>query len=210
MRKVISMMLVLAMVLTLASFPAFADGTAITLKGASIRLANADLTAGLRFGATLNKEAVGIENRTWYPGIDGIEVGMFLLPVEMLDEGETLIDYLENGGEEALKIEALKGLSQDGATLTYTAVLTGIPEDSYNWAIAATPYVYVDGEYTYYEENSKSYAQVAQAAIDSYNDGNPNNLSAEDVLALEEIVEIADSNEEPAGPHRHHRNSRKL
>ena len=150
MRKVLSLMLVLAMVLTLASFPAFADGTAITLKGANIRLANADLAAGLRFGATLNKEAVGIENRTWHPGIDGIEVGMFLLPVELLGEGETLIDYLENGGEEALKVEARKSLSQDATTLTYTAVLIGIPEKSYNWEIAATPYVYVDGEYTYY------------------------------------------------------------
>ena len=170
---------------------------AITLNGATIRLASARYSAGLRFGATLSKEAIGIEGRTWYPGIERTEIGMYLLPTEMLGEDETLADYLENGGTEALKIVAKAAYAQNSATITYTAVLTGIPEDSYDWEVAAVPYILVDGEYTYYEEANKSYAQVAQAAIDSYNNGNPNNITPNQLTSLQEIVDIADSYKEP-------------
>ena len=83
---------------------------------------------------------------------------------------------------------AKKVLAQDDTSIAYTAVLTNIPNDDFDRKIVAAPYVTRNGETTYYDEISKSYIDVALAAINSYENGNPNNLSVEQYEVLKEIA----------------------
>ena len=84
-------------------------------------------------------------------------------------------------------------MTQDDNTIEYTAVLIDIPETAWDRVIVAVPYVLVDGQYIYFEEREQSYAGVAQAAIDSYLNGNPNNISEEQYEELLEIVDKANA-----------------
>ena len=170
---------------------------AVTLMGANIRLETYDLPAGLRFGAKLDKTLLGIEGDWTYGDASGIEFGMYLLPTNIITEGKTFVDYLNSGGQEiALKVPAKKILSQNDTYITYTAVLIDIPESDFGRAIAAVPYVTKNGETTYYNETAKSYIDVALAAINSYENGNPNNITLDQYNELKIIVGDTE-NEEP-------------
>ena len=133
----------------------------ISLLGASIRLENNGISAGLRFGATIDKSLIDFDSSS-------AEFGMYLLPSSMLKAGETLSEYLKDGEKDSLKIAARKILEQDDSTITYTAVLTNIPESAYNLEIAALPYAVVDGKTIYFDEIRRSYAGVAHTVVENY------------------------------------------
>ncbi len=160
---------------------------AITLMGANIRLEEEGLSAGLRFGARVDKEMLGIEGE-WHYASSDLEFGMYLLPEDKLADGQTLADYLKGGEQSALKVVAKKILAQDESSITYTAVLIDIPEDDFDRKIVAVPYVTINGETEYFNENTKSYVDVAYAAMKSYENGNPNKLSVEQYEVLKEIA----------------------
>ncbi len=195
MKKVLSLVLILSLALTMASFPAFAEGgNAVELLGANIRLTSSGYSAGIRFGATLDKASVGITNYWTYDTSD-VEFGMYLLPADLLEEGQTLTEYVANGGDKALKVVATKYSKQTEDELEFTAVLVDIPTTAYNREIVAVPYVIMSGETeaTYYEETSDSYVGVAKKAIES------GDFSGDDLADLEDIVATVEP-EVPAEP----------
>ena len=162
----------------------------VTALGANIRLEGNGLSAGIRFGADVDKALAGIEGTYTYADDAEVKFGMFLLPEEMLGENDTLTAYLEaqeDGIGDALDIVARNILAQDDDMIQYTAVLIDIPETAWDQTIVAVPYMLVDGAYTYFEEKTQSYVGVAEKAIASYNSGNPNGITVDqynDLLAI--------------------------
>ena len=132
----------------------------ITSLGASIRLEKGNTPAGLRFGARIDKSLLGNEGNSEY--------GFYLLPSYMLEAGETLVEYLKDGEGETLKVVARRILEQDESTITYTAVITNIPESAYSQEIVAVPYAVIDEETVYFDEMRKSFAGVAHTAIEHH------------------------------------------
>ena len=155
--------------------------------GANIRLETAELTAGLRFGAEVDKIKAGIIGEYVYSEDANVKLGMFLLPAEKLAEGETLVDYVNAGKEGVLDVPAKKIYAQDDQTITYTAVLVDIPEAAYQTEIVAVPYAVKNGKTVYFEQKQKSYAGVAKAAIDAHKAGTIT-LSQEQIDTLTAIV----------------------
>ena len=178
---------------------------AVNALGASIRLESEGVVPGLRFGAKVDKTVLGIEGDWSYGDDSDIEFGMYVIPKDQLSADTTLVDFLNGGGQEtALKIPARKILSQDETQIVYSTVLVGITEENFNRKIAAVPYVIKGGETTYFDEMSKSYLDVAVAAINSYENGNPNNITSDQYDALKLIVGDTEEEEEPSvpvGPH---------
>ena len=161
----------------------------LVVKGGQIRLPNDKVSAGLRFGATLQKSFLGIEGDYRYDANADATFGMFVMPKDLLAKGQTLASYLAANDYEgqALKVPATKIYAQDDATVTFTAVLTNIPAVDYGRDIVAVAYVCIDGKYAFANEVTKNYMGVAQAVADSYKAGSVN-LTATQLAALEEIV----------------------
>ena len=122
----------------------------ISTLGANIRLESDELSAGIRFGATIDKALLDVEGEWKYSPDSNTEFGMYLLPANKLEAGQTLAEYLRDGGKDALKIVAKNILAQDKTTITYTAVLIDIPKSEYNRNIVAIPYVTSENITTYY------------------------------------------------------------
>ena len=134
-------------------------------EGGSIRLAvDAEkIKSGLRFAATVVKYNLGIEGDYAYSNDAEMRFGMFLIPEDML-EGKTLVEYLKGGVQQALDVPARRIYEQDDDYVTYTAVITDIPEKDYDREIVALPYMLQNGEYTYFDEMTRNYKGVALAA----------------------------------------------
>ena len=133
-------------------------------KGAQMRLDNGTVTAGLRFATTIDKATYGIGESYSYAENNGVTFGMYLLPTDKLGEYSTLLDYINaNTLGDAVKVEGVHVYSQDANTLTYTAVLTQIPEAGYNRAVVALPYVISNENTVYGTEMTRSYYSVAKA-----------------------------------------------
>ena len=134
-------------------------------EGGSIRLAvDAEkIKSGLRFAATVVKYNLGIEGDYAYSDDAEMKFGMFLIPEDML-EGKTLAEYLKGGVQQALDVPARRIYEQDDDYVTYTAVITDIPEKDYDREIVALPYMLQNGEYTYFDEMTRNYKGVALAA----------------------------------------------
>jgi len=144
--------------------------------GASIRLEENGLSAGLRFAAKVNKALAGIDGTYTYSDNAEIKFGMYLLPKEMLGEHLTLTAYLANGVQDALDVPAKNILAQDDDIIQYTAVLTDIPTSARLQEIIAVPYMVKNGNYAYYNELTRSYSGVAGTALaTTYN---PNTITA--------------------------------
>ena len=173
---------------TVSSLPN--EDQVILSKGGQIRIEDADndITAGLRFGASIIKMNTGIEGKYVYSDNADIKFGMFMLPKDLLG-GKTLTEYLANGVQKALDVPAKKILSQDENFITFTAVLTDIPATAYSREITAVPYVLQDGVYTYFDEMTRSYKGVATSALETTY--NPNTITAmadsEEKTALREV-----------------------
>lgn len=167
--------------------------------GANIRLATETVSAGLRFGATVNKADLLIEGDYVYDEASDVQLGMYLLPAEMLAESETLEDYIAAGKPEVLDVPAKKVYAQDDETITFTAVLVDIPAEAYAKEIVAVPYVKVAEDVTYFEEKDQSYTGVAQAAFDA-NEAGTITLTEDQLKALKDILGIEDEPEVPEEP----------
>ena len=144
--------------------------TAISNKGANIRLEAENITPGLRFASTLSKADLGIEGDYIYDANADVTFGMLLLPKEILeDTAYSTVDKLFMSGEsnDIAKVVGKKVYEQNDTTLTYTAVLIDIPEESWAMTICAVPYVFKDGEYYFGAQMENSYYKVAKAARSS-------------------------------------------
>ena len=156
-------------------------GNNLVSGGASIRLPDESIVAGMRFRATITKSFIDEYESMTY--------GMFMLPASLLSEGQTLASYLAaNSYEgEALKIPAVNIWEETDTAITYTAVLTSIPATAYTQDIVAVPYVCADGEYAFGTEMTRNYKQVADATAAAYEAGNLQ-LTATQKSLLEAVV----------------------
>lgn len=140
---------------------------AATSGGANIRIQSGEIPAGLRFATTVNKADLGIEGDYEYSEDADIIFGTFMIPKRILDKTEydTLQALVESGNTtDVLNVVAKRVYAQDDETLTYTAVLTNIPDKGLVTEIVALPYVLVDGTYYFAEQSSNSYYNVATSA----------------------------------------------
>ena len=144
--------------------------TALSNKGANIRLESDEMKAGLRFASTISKAELGIDGEYIYSEDADVTFGMFMLPKSLLkDSGYATIKELYESGKQNQILDAVakRIWQQDEATLTYTAVLTDIPEDNWVSTICAVPYVLKNGKYYFGTQMEKSYYDVAKAARNS-------------------------------------------
>ena len=144
--------------------------TALSNKGANIRLESDEMKAGLRFASTISKAELGIVGDYTYSADADVAFGMFMLPKSLLkDSGYATIKELYESGKQNQILDAVakRIWQQDEATLTYTAVLTDIPEDNWVSTICAVPYVLKNGKYYFGAQMEKSYYDVAKAARNS-------------------------------------------
>ncbi len=187
--------------------------TAVESNGANIRVGTQDTTAGLRFAATLTKEALGIDGKYSYAEDGDMTFGMLLLPTYLLEESgyATLGEYFTSSNTTPiLDIVAKKIWAQDDDLITYTAVITDIPSNKWDVQIEAVPYMLKDGEYYFAETDKmeKSYYDVAKAARETdYTDSkiatitDPTEKAAAQKIAdnLDIIIESVE-NPDPDGP----------
>lgn len=168
----------------------------IYANGGNIKLysTSTDGKAAIRFAATVVKYNLGIEETYSYTEDALFKFGMFLLPKAMLGTSQTLTDYIKNGGEMVLDIPAKKIYSQNDKYITFTAVLTEIPENKYNSDIVSVPYMLKDGEYTYFEEMTDSYLGVAKKARSTtYSDYVILNMTGDQRIIFEEVAALLDT-----------------
>ena len=147
-KKICSFLLILSMLLSLSLFtiPASADTPTLSVLGASIRTEGVQ---GLRFVGKVKKSAFSLtigENANF---------GILLIPQSSVSAGT----QITNTTSSVQIVPAKKLLSQasvESLSLTYdpayyyfSAVLTGIPEESYGTEIIARAYVKNGGNYTY-------------------------------------------------------------
>ena len=144
--------------------------TALSNNGANIRLESSKTKEGLRFASTISKAELGIVGEYIYSEDADVTFGMFMLPKSLLkDSGYTTIKELYESGKQNQIYDAVakKIWQQDEATLTYTAVLTDIPEENWVTTICAVPYVLKNGKYYFGAQMERSYYDVAKAARNS-------------------------------------------
>ena len=161
-------------------------------EGANIRIQSGEIPAGLRFATTVNKADLGIEGDYEYSEDADIIFGTFMIPKRILDKTEydTLQALVESGNTtDVLDVVAKKLYAQDDETLTYTAVLTGIPDKGLVTEIVALPYVLVDRTYYFAEQSSNSYYNVAISARDTtYSDNAIDAITDPDEKAAAQAV----------------------
>ncbi len=160
----------------------------IGAKGGQIRLPEGSISAGIRFGATVLKETVGIEGDYKYDPNATTTFGMFVIPQDILG-GATFADYLvaNNYAGQALKVPAERIYSEDNYSVTYTAVLVGIPNTEYDRDIVAIPYVCINGTYIFSSEIVRNYAEVAASVATAYEAGEIS-LSETQITLIEDII----------------------
>ncbi len=143
---------------------------AVSNKGSNIRLESENTTTGLRFASTLSKTQLGIEGDYVYAEDADVIFGMLLLPKDLLEDTEysTIEELFKSGAENSIfDIKAKKIWAQDETSLTYTAVITDIPEEDWARPIYAVPYMLKGGSYFFGEQMENSYYGVTKAARES-------------------------------------------
>ena len=172
-----------------ATFYGAKNASGLTSKGAQMRLDNGTVTAGLRFATTIDKATFGIGESYSYADNNDVTFGMYLLPKDKLGEYSTLLDYINaNTMGEAVNVVGKNVYSQDANELTYTAVLTQIPEASYNCDVVALPYVISNGNTVYGTEMTRSYYSVAKAMRTSGAE-----LTEAQIAALDAIINAVEN-----------------
>ncbi len=132
----------------------------LTMLGGSVRLIE---PYGLRFGVQLLKDEVYKEHKDSI-----ISYGTLIIPEAILDGGELT---LNTPGVKIVPADVL--YSSDSGQLTYTGVVTDIPESAFVSEIAGRGYlVYLDGNgcerVAYTEQISRSYYSVVSSAYERY------------------------------------------
>ena len=157
------------------------EAFAVTL-GGQIRLPEGNVTAGLRFGATIMKDLIN----------EGDTYGMFMLPAEKITAAgkATLVDYLETVEDfgVALDVPAARLYAEDDHSVTFTAVLVEIPAGKYSQDIVAVPYICdAEGNYTFFAEETRSYLTVATRVATAYENGEIE-LTTEQIALIETVI----------------------
>ncbi len=138
--------------------------------GVQIRLSTQTTHAGMRFAAQAVKAELGIDG-TYDPKASDVQLGMMLLPKKLLETSgfDTIAALFESGKtEEILDIPAQNLYAQDDETVTFAAVLTRIPVDSFGELLCAVPYVKKNGKTRFGKQIERSYTDVAQTANFTY------------------------------------------
>ena len=138
--------------------------------GVQIRLSTQTTRAGMRFAAQAVKAELGIDG-TYDPEASNVQLGMMLLPKKILEKSgfDTIAALFESGKtEEILDIPAQNLYAQDDETVTFAAVLTRIPVDSFEELLCAVPYVKENGKTRFGKQIERSYTDVAQTANFTY------------------------------------------
>ena len=181
--------------------------------GASIRIADEKLSAGLRFGAKISKDEL---YDTYYPTTDemkkyeydesnNFQFGTIMIPADLVPEGETVTSMYKSGNEMVLDILGERVYEEAAEYLIFTGVLTGIPEsfNGYTRTLQTAFYVRVrdsvDDEWTYIfsDELEDSYYSVAVKAVnENYNHTNIPNPTEEEKATMDALNSIIDFVEE--------------
>ncbi len=197
--------------------PILPEEPLLTKLGASIRLADDNHTAGLRFAATIAKNELYDK---YYPTIDesksykysdanNYQFGTIIIPEKLIPEDQNVISVFMNEETKANVLEIVgKGIwEQDAESLTFTGVVVDIPEtkNNYTTKLQAAFYVRVrdsaTDEWEYYFSDADdivthSYYSVAvEAAEAAYNYSKiPNPTEEEKAMidALNEIIEFVE------------------
>ena len=134
--------------------------------GVQIRLSTQTTHAGMRFAAQAVKAELGIDG-IYAPEVSDVQLGMMLLPKKLLEKSgfDTIAALFESGKTaEILDIPAQNLYAQDDETVTFAAVLTRIPVDSFEELLCAVPYVKKNGKTRFGKQIERSYTDVAQTA----------------------------------------------
>ena len=214
MRKLFSMLLVFSIIFTAIPTTALAEETPtgeISMAGSNIRVEG---NAGLRFRATVNKNEFFDKyypttdaNKTYrYKESNNLIFGMLLIPKNLVGSGQTIVKLFESGNDKVVDVTAKKMLEQDKDTVSFTGVITSIPENSksYSREIIAVSYMKyredAESEWNYIYANQiiNSYYNVAKAARNStYSDTNnpsPSTAVKSIMKKLDEIIDLVDDN----------------
>lgn len=155
------------------------ENISLTTLGASIRLSK---PYGIRFGVKLKKDAA-------YKAADIVEYGTLVIGSGTLGTKELTVNT-----DKVRKIKATNLYSEDSSQLTYTGVLTNIPESFFDTDVTARGYlIYRDDDgdkhVLYSNTVEKSFYGVAQAAYDNYSAiANPNKTQQATKSLLEDIL----------------------
>ena len=175
--------------------------------GANIRFANDELSAGLRFAATFEKNDL---YDTYYPTTDAdkeyvyadsnnYQFGAIMVPTSLIPDGENVVSMYQSGSNLVLEALGKRVYAQNSKTLTFTGVLVGIPETvkDYSNVIQTAFYVRVreseTDDWTYYFSTSleDSYYSVAvKAAEKTYNYTNMPNPTENQRKIIETLEDI--------------------
>ena len=155
----LALSLLMAITCMIPQSAALADGEDFAVKGASLRYTTTekengenDDGTGLRF--VLNAKQTYIDAAE--------EIGLLLIPADMLEEGEELTVETEDA------IKNPKGDSDwtvDGDYMSTYFYLWNIPETDCDREVVARGYAKVDGNYVYTTEQERSFESVAIAAM---------------------------------------------
>lgn len=88
----------------------------------------------------------------------------FVYTGTIADEAQLCIDNVDN--KSVFKLVADNRIIHDDGTVTYNLVFTGIPKSSYSKQVSARAYVKVSGRYLYSDINTRSFIEVANAALE--------------------------------------------
>ena len=159
----------------------------LTIDGAQIRIADADIKQGLRFVATYTDETAA--------KYAGKEYGFVVIPTAVLAgaplDATKTYTYNEKVFEPALVPAKL--LYEDGeGFVKYTACLTDILVDNYKTSYTAITYIKDGDSYIYGETYSASVYAIAEAAVAAHNDGT-RPLEADVLAVMQQIISDADA-----------------
>ncbi len=177
--------------------------------GANIRIASGDLSAGVRFAAMIDKNAfydkyyptTDADKKYVYSEDNNYQFGAIMLPKALIPSGEDVISMFQKGSSTVLEVAGKRVYAQDDKTITFTGVLTGIPEtvNDYTNVIQTAFYVRYrksatdEWKYIFSTKLEDSYYSVAtRVAEKTYNYDNIPNPTPAQKATIEALAKIID------------------
>ena len=187
---------------TVKNYKGGAGAKYLNIRGANIRLATEESSAGLRFATVVNKNefytAHGGERVYSYSEDSNLRFGTLIIPEKLLKTGSDVVTAFKSGDSNVLDVPAQRVYAQDDQTLTYTAVLTGIPQSDYATVLQAAAYLRyrenAESDWTYIFTDSvcRSYYGVASGVLER--DFLPlKNLTESDLETIKALQAIVDA-----------------
>ena len=198
---------------TTVKAPAVTNDAKLKTLGANIRLETDELSAGIRFAATFEKNDL---YDTYYPTSDSekmyiysennnYQFGAIMVPTSLIPSGEDVVSMYQSGNSTVLEALGKRVYAQDSETLTFTGVLVGIPETVKDYTNVIQTAFYVryresetdDWTYIFSTKLEDSYYSVAtKAAEKTYNYTNLPNPTAGQKRIIDALNKIIDFVEE--------------